>query len=63
MPKERNTFSLKSWSGNTEDKLKHVRDLHQRDIDSNPNASWVPEREEIISRIDAELQSRPQRSA
>lgn len=60
MPKERNTFSLKSWSGNTEDKLKHVRSLHQQDIDANPNASWVPERKEIISRIDAELESRQQ---
>lgn len=58
MSKEKNTFSLESWSGNTEDNLKHIRSLHQRDIDANPNASWVPERKEIISRINAELQSR-----
>jgi hypothetical protein len=60
MSKERNSFSLGSWSGNTEDHLKHVKSLHQQDIDANPNASWVPERKEIILRINAELESRKQ---
>jgi hypothetical protein len=55
---KRNVFSLKAWSGNTAEHLELVKYKHQRDIDANPNASWVPLRREYIAEIDAELESR-----